>query len=80
MHFSVAAASSSEVDDWDPVATDAQGRSQHFRELMTPAVVQEAETPIKCFWSDGFAFVCGLKCFMSLLICVLSKSYRLIYL
>lgn len=37
------------MEDWDPVATDAQRRSQHFRELMTPAVLQEAETQIKCF-------------------------------
>lgn len=75
MYCSVAAALSSEVEDWDPVATDAQGRSQHFRELMTPAVVQEDETQIKCFWGDGYAFVGGLKWFMSLLICVLSKGY-----
>lgn len=80
MHCSVAAALSSEVEDWDPVATDTQGRSQHFRELMTPAVVQEAATQIKCFWGDGFACVCSLTCFMSLLICVLSKGYRLKYL
>lgn len=79
MHCPVASAPSSEVEDRNPVATDAQGRSQHFRELMTPAVVQEAETQIKCIWSDGFAFVCGLKWFISLLIFVLPKGYRLKY-